>query len=111
MGFDVKDHLAIGHALDLIDFETGATVSGAKYACRIYACAILMLPCWVPFLLISCKGCISCVSKKRTGWMGPLVLGMQVRVLAASSCPTGDGFIQLCYAESGCKGICANDNS
>lgn len=32
MGFDVKDHMTIGHALDLIDFETGATVSGAKYA-------------------------------------------------------------------------------
>lgn len=33
MGFDVKDHMAIGQALDLIDFETGAAVSGAKYAC------------------------------------------------------------------------------
>lgn len=29
--FEVKDHVALGEALDLIDFETGAEVSGSKF--------------------------------------------------------------------------------
>lgn len=29
-GVEPKDHLALGSTLDLIDFETAATVSGAK---------------------------------------------------------------------------------
>ena len=33
-GFKMNDHLAVGIALDLIDFETGATVSGAKCALK-----------------------------------------------------------------------------
>ncbi len=32
LGLEVKDHMAVGTALDLIDFETGANVSGAKCA-------------------------------------------------------------------------------
>jgi len=31
-GFELKDHVNVGLALDLLDFETGASVSGAKYA-------------------------------------------------------------------------------
>jgi seryl-tRNA synthetase len=30
-GYEPKDHLALGASLDLIDFETAANVSGAKY--------------------------------------------------------------------------------
>ena len=30
LGFEARDHLAIGSALDLIDFDTGAVVAGAK---------------------------------------------------------------------------------
>lgn len=29
--FEAKDHLAVGEALDLIDFETGSVVSGTKF--------------------------------------------------------------------------------
>ncbi|KAK9902854.1 hypothetical protein WJX75_008582 [Coccomyxa subellipsoidea] len=42
-GFKVKDHLAVGIALDLIDFETGATVSGAKFVYLRRAAALLEL--------------------------------------------------------------------
>ena len=30
LGFEARDHLSIGTALDLIDFDTGAAVAGAK---------------------------------------------------------------------------------
>ena len=30
LGFAARDHLAIGSCLDLIDFDTGAAVAGAK---------------------------------------------------------------------------------
>lgn len=70
-----------------------------------------MLRYWAPCLVDILQGLCSMLVQKRTGWMGPAPLGMQVCVLAASGRPAGDGFMQLCYAEGGCKGICANDNS
>lgn len=32
MDFEVKDHMQLGAALGLIDFEAGAAVAGAKFA-------------------------------------------------------------------------------
>ncbi|BDA51395.1 Serine-tRNA ligase [Coccomyxa sp. Obi] len=57
MGFDVKDHMAIGHALDLIDFETGATVSGAKFVYLRRAAALLeMALCNYAMQKVAAKG-------------------------------------------------------
>ena len=39
--FQVKDHLALGEALDVIDFETGAKASGTKFV--YLKCAIILL--------------------------------------------------------------------
>lgn len=50
-GFKVKDHLAVGIALDLIDFETGATVSGAKCALK-HALRTCVECCLITGLLI-----------------------------------------------------------
>ncbi|EIE20022.1 putative seryl-tRNA synthetase [Coccomyxa subellipsoidea C-169] len=43
LGLEVKDHMAVGTALDLIDFETGANVSGAKFVYLRRAAALLEL--------------------------------------------------------------------
>lgn len=45
VAFQQQDHLALGAQLDLIDFETGAAVAGAKCA------SLTTVPCLTPALV------------------------------------------------------------
>lgn len=44
--FEPQDHLALGAQLDLIDFQTGAAVAGAKYSPAPVLLDILICPAW-----------------------------------------------------------------